>query len=230
VHEQRQSAPFFLYIHFLDPHAPYNLSPVQGSEFDRYLGEVAMVDAELGRLLRWLDTAPIGKRAAVIVTADHGEAFGEHNSTRHATTLYDEVLRVPMLVRLPGDRAPREVGDYVSLIDLGPTILDLFGKPTPGHFLGQSLTPYLRGESPTLRRPIVAEGRLKQSLILPDGMKVITDNRARTVELYDLSRDPGETRNLADDADKLERPLGLLQRFFAAHQNEQPEYKVPYRR
>ncbi|UQA60341.1 sulfatase-like hydrolase/transferase [Polyangium aurulentum] len=227
---QRQPGPLFLFIHFLDPHAPYDLSSVKGSDFDRYVGEVAMVDAELARLTAWLDTTPLGKRAALIVTADHGEAFGEHNSTRHATTLYDEVLRIPMLLRLPEGTTPREVSEPVSLIDLGPTILDLFGKPTPGYFLGQSLTPYLRGQSPELHRPIVAEGRLKQSLVLPDGMKVIADNRARTIELYDLKTDPGETKNLADDAERLERPLGLLRQFFTAHKNERPGYKVPYRR
>jgi arylsulfatase A-like enzyme len=227
---QRQAEPLFLFIHFLDPHAPYDLSPVQGSEWDRYVGEVAMVDAELGRLVAWLDKMPLGKRAALIVTADHGEAFGEHNTTRHATTLYDEVLHIPLLLRLPSGTMPREVNEPVSLIDLGPTILDLFGKPTPGYFLGQSLTPYLRGENPALHRPMVAEGRLKQSLVRPDGMKIIADNRARTIELYDLKTDPGETNNLADDAARLEQPLGLLRQFFSAHRNERPGYKVPYRR
>jgi arylsulfatase A-like enzyme len=225
---QRQNGPLFLFIHFLDAHSPYDRSPVEGSPFDRYVGELTMVDAELGRLFKWLDKAPIRRRTAVLVTADHGEAFGEHNSTWHATTLYDELLRVPLLVRVPGDVTPREVSAPVSLIDLGPTILDLFGKPTPRHFLGQSLVPYLRGENPTLHRPIVAEGRLKQALVLPDGMKVIVDNRTRTIELYDLNTDPGELDNLADDTARLERPLGLLRQLFSAHKNERPWYKVPY--
>jgi hypothetical protein len=218
----------FLYLHLLDAHAPYNLSSVQGTHFERYIGELSLVDAELGRLVRQLYSLSLGKRAALIVTADHGEAFGEHNHHQHSTTLYEELLRVPLLVHLPGAR-PREVTEPVSLIDLGPTILDLFGRPTPGSYLGQSLVPFLRGDNPTLHRPIVAEGRLKQALVLPDGMKVIVDNRRHTLEVYDLRQDPAELNNLADEASIVDPPLARLERFFAVHTIKRPGYKVPYR-
>ena len=224
-----EDGPLFLYAHFLDPHAPYDLSPVKGSTQARWLGEVSMVDAQIGRLLDWIGASKIADRTALLVTADHGEAFGEHNSTTHATTLYDEVLRVPLMIRLPG-AAPRSVAEPVSLVDLGPTVLDLMGRPTPSQFMGQSLVPFLRGQNPRLFRPILAEGRLKQSLVLPSGKKIIVDNLNGSVELYDLREDPEEKRNLADRPEVLEQPQALLRQFFAVHTIKRPDYKVPLRK
>jgi hypothetical protein len=88
--------------------------------------------------------------------------------------------------------------------------------------------PYLRGERPVLTRPIVAEARLMQSLVTPEGMKVIYDTRAQTVELFDLGRDPGEERNLYPAAgDEL---LDVVRTFFQVHTLRQPGYRVPYRK
>jgi hypothetical protein len=219
----------FLFAHFQDPHAPYDSARTEGTAFERYRAEVGLVDHELGRLLDRLGEPAWSERSALIVVADHGEAFGEHGRLRHATTLYDELLRVPLLVRAPGAE-PRQVSAQVSLMDLGPTVLDLMGQSTPSRFLGQSLVPYLRGADPVLSRPIVAEGRGKQALLLPDGRKVIVDNRSYTLELYDLGADPGEQHNLADDGAQIAEPLGLLRAFFAAHRSRRPGYAPHVRR
>ena len=221
--------PLFLFAHFQDPHAPYDSATSEGTAFERYRAEVAQVDRELGRLLDRLGEPAWSERSALIVMADHGEAFGEHGRLRHATTLYDELLRVPLLAHVPGV-TPQRVTAPVSLMDLGPTVLDLMGQSTPGHFLGQSLVPYLRGLEPVLSRPIVAEGRGKQALLLPDGRKVIVDNRSYTLELYDLGADPGEEHNLADDGAQIAEPLGLLRAFFEAHHSRRPGYAPHFRR
>ncbi|MDI1444927.1 sulfatase [Polyangium sp. 6x1] len=221
--------PFFLYIHFLDAHNPYNLAGTAGSEFDRYLGEVALIDAQIGRLLALIERTPLAERAVVVLTSDHGEAFGEHGQWVHANSLYDELLRVPLIVQAR-PIAPRLVDAPVSHVDLGPTILDLFGESTPGTFMGQSLVPYLRGETPTLTRPILAETRLKRALVLRDGMKLIVDDRSHTVELFDLASDPGESQSLADDPARLFPPLSHLRRFLATHTLKREGYVVPYRR
>ncbi|MDI3286146.1 sulfatase [Polyangium sp. 15x6] len=221
--------PFFLYIHFLDAHNPYNLAGTGGSEFDRYLGEVALVDAQIGRLLTLIERSPLAERAAVVLTSDHGEAFGEHGQWVHANSLYDELLRVPLIVQSQRF-APRVVDAPVSAVDLGPTILDLFGESTPGTFMGQSLVPYLRGESPTLTRPILAETRMKRALVLRDGTKIIVDDRSHTVEVFDLASDPGETQSLADDPARLHTPLSHLRRFLATHTLKREGYVPPYRR
>jgi len=224
-----KEGPIFLFTHFLDPHAPYNLSKVRGSAFERYLGEVALVDRQLDRVLQLLDERPeLKRRTVVIVMSDHGEAFDEHNTTSHAKTLYEELIRVPLFIRYPG-APPRQVAEPISLMDLGPTVLDLFGLETPPHFMGQSLVPFLHGQDRKLTRPIVAEGRLKRAMVLPDGLKIILDDRNRTPEIYDLKQDPGELRNLADDPQLSARPKAMLERFFKAHRIKREGYKIPYR-
>ena len=125
---------------------------------------------------------------------------------------------------------PRVVDEPVSLVDIGPTVLDLFGAETPASFMGQSLVPFLRGESPTLTRPILAETRMKRALVLRDGTKVMVDDRSRTLEVYDLAVDPGETQSLADDPAHLFPSLSLLRRFLAAHTLRREGYVTPYRR
>src|SRR5690606_29555281 len=112
--------------------------------------------------------------------------------------VYEEQVRVPMIVVGPGV-APRTIDEPVSLIDVGPTVLDLFGEATPGHVMGQSLVPLLAGRDVELSRPIVVDaGRRKQALIGRDGWKVIRNIRQRTTEAYDLGADPGELTNLVD--------------------------------
>lgn len=221
--------PLFLFTHFMDAHYPYDRGRKDGTPKERFVSELAIVDQQIGRLRREIDRLGLAGRTTLIVTADHGEAFGEHDTTQHGTTLYEELLRVPLLVYTPTAKA-RRVDTPVSLIDLGPTILDLFGAPTPGTYMGQSLVPFLRGESPRLSRPILAEGRLKRALYFPDGLKVITDERRGTVELYDLKRDPEELRNLATEGSTETEPrVGAIDAFFLAHTLKKSGYAPPYR-
>jgi hypothetical protein len=227
--KQHKGGPLFLFMHLLDPHAPYDRGSKEGTPFNRYIAEIALVDQEIRRLRGELAAAGLAQRTALIVTADHGEAFGEHGLQHHATTLYDELLRVPLLILVPGVK-PRQVREPVSLVDLGPTILDLLGAPTPGHFMGQSLAPFLRGESPKLTRPILAEGRLKRAIVFPDGVKVITDERHGTIEVYDLRADPDETRNLFNEENETAERAAILRAFFAERTIKRSGYRVPYRR
>ncbi len=222
--------PLFAWIHDAAPHAPYDLAGAGGSPRDAYLREVTLVDAELAALLALVEARGWTERVTLIVTADHGEAFGEHGHRFHAVSLYDELLRVPLLVVGPGVRA-RAIDAPVTLMDLGPTILDLFGAPTPGPWLGQTLVPHARGEDRPLTRPIAAETRLVQALVLADGTKLVRDLRHGTREIYDLRRDPRELTNLFDEGDRRRRAqLDLLSRFFEAHTLRRPGYEPPYRR
>jgi len=227
--EQYGRGPAFLYAHYLDTHFPYKHGGQRGSSFQRYLGAIDYVDHELGRVLRRLEQLGLLERTLIVVASDHGEAFGEHNSQFHATTLYEEQLRVPLMFRIPGLDA-RVVKAPVSLMDLGPTLLDLLGRTTPAHFMGQSLVPLLRGRPMTFTRPLVAEGRLKKAFYFPDGYKLIVDDKDHTAELYDLGRDPREFKNLIDDPESRGADrLAQLRQFFEKNQIRRPGYEIPYR-
>jgi hypothetical protein len=188
--------PLFLCAHLLDSHAPYSAGRKGDSDHDRYLTSIAVSDREIGRVLGSLERG-FGRRWALIVSADHGEAFGEHQTFEHSKTLYDELLHVPLIAISPVFPA-HAVDESVGLVDLGPTILDLYGVPTPAAFEGESLAPLLGGETVALTRPLIAEGRLRRALRAPDGLKVIDDPRRKVVEVYDLAADPGEATNVFD--------------------------------
>jgi arylsulfatase A-like enzyme len=220
--------PAFLYVHLLEPHWPYDRGALkEGTHFERYLSEVASVDEQIGRIHRALRRR-FARRGFLIVSADHGEAFGEHGTTLHTKTIYDELLRIPLLVQGPGV-ASKTHDVPVSLIDIGPTILDLFGIATPGTYMGQSLVPILAGRESELSRPIVAEGRLRRA-ILWNGLKVIEDSRRKIVEVYDLQRDPFELHNIFEAEPERTLPaLAALYRYFDAHTLRLDGYEQPYR-
>ncbi len=226
--ENHGDGPLFLYMHFMEPHSPYTRGGKKGGRIENYAKEVGMVDVEIRKLIDVLERTGKWSRTVLIVSSDHGEAFGEHGTKKHATTLYEELLRVPLIVRVPGAK-PRIVDEPVSTVDIGPTVLDLYGIDTPAHFMGQSLVPFLRGDTVQLTRPIVAEGRLKQALVTRDGFKAIRDIRRGTLELYDLTTDPGELHNLATDTPN-HPTLNRLRKFFQVHTYRTNGYRVPYRK
>lgn len=206
----------FLFAHWMDPHFPYDSVVNDGAPRERFMKEVEQVDASIGRLREALVELGIAERTVLVVAGDHGEGFGQHGTRYHSVNLYEELIRVPLFVHVPGV-TPREVLEPITLVDLGPTILDLFGQPTPGTFLGQSLVPFLRGESPRLTRPIAAEWEGGQALVYGK-WKAINEHKKGRLELYDLETDPRETRNLADEpGDEGENVLALAKLFFEAH-------------
>lgn len=231
----------FLYAHLTEPHAPYDRGSVAkagaraapgtaaegASDWERYIAEIGVADAELARVSRLL-AQKFPDRGVLIVSSDHGEAFGEHGTWNHTKTLYEELLRVPLLIRGPGVRA-RRIEQHVALVDVGPTILDIFGAETPPGFMGQSLVPLLRGGDAALDRPILAEGRLRRALYA-GRLKVIEDSRRKVLEAYDLDADPGETQNLVAAGDPRVGPaVAALHAFFGAHAARAPGYSPPFK-
>jgi hypothetical protein len=212
----RLEGPTFLYAHFGEPHAPYQ---GDGTPRQRYLQEVTRVDRQLRRLLRHLDQSGLSARTLLVISADHGEAFGEHGVGNHATIVYEEVARIPLLVRGPGVVA-RELDVPVSLLDVTPTILDVFGLPAPGAFMGQSLAPLLAGQNVELERPIAicSAGSLDALYVPGSSKKVIFDGARRTIEVYDLARDAQERRNLVDTSEpQVEQAIEIAKLFFETH-------------
>ncbi len=224
---QAGAEPLFLYGHIMEPHSPYDRGKKKGTDFERYVSEVGVADAQVARVSRAL-TQRFPTRGVLIISADHGEAFGEHGTYQHTKTLYDELLHVPLFVKGAKVKA-RRIDARVSLADIAPTILDLFGLPAPAGSIGQSLVPMLRGDSETLTRPLLAEGRLRRALYVGD-VKVIEDTRRKLVEAYDLARDPKELVNLFDDDDpRALSALATLRAFFEAYELRRPGYTAPYK-
>jgi arylsulfatase A-like enzyme len=207
---------FYLWVHYLDPHAEY--VPHEEFNFGRnqralYDGEVAFTDKHIGRLLQFLDSSTLAPNTALVVTSDHGEAFGEHGLIRHGFELWEELIRVPLIVRVPGV-APRREAVRRSNIDLVPTLLDLLGvqKPdasAPDALSGQSLLPDLllpAGQHAAVR-PLFADlcagpyNDERQALI-QDDKKLITA-MGRPAGLYDLGADEAEKNNLLSNKELL---------------------------
>ncbi len=219
--------PGFYFAHLTEPHAPYDRGRLKvGPARACYLSEIAEADRWLEQLLQVLDTPALRGRALLIVTADHGEAFGEHGTTEHSKTLYEELVRVPLLFWGRGI-TPRRVDAAAGLIDLAPTILETFGAPVPAEMDGQSLWPWLRGEAARFTRPLVAEGRQRRALWVGEH-KVIVDHRRRIVEAYDLAADPGERHDLSGDA-AFTAPLGAALREDFAARAAAPDAPMVYR-
>ncbi len=210
------SGPLFMYAHLMDPHHPHDAGSKEGELFDRYLSEIALVDHWLSELDATIKALGLEKRTVLILSADHGEGFGMHDTPHHNINLYEELIHVPLIVRVPG-LPPRKIGEAVSLLDLPPTLLDLWRIDTPGSYMGQSLGPLLAGRGAPLKRPLAAEIPRKQAMFF-GRFKLIRDNRKKTVELYDLETDPLEANNVFDQpAANGEAKLAELLRFFGAH-------------
>jgi arylsulfatase A-like enzyme len=223
--------PFCAYIYIPDPHRPY----LKHDDFyygetttDLYDGELAYTDYHVGRFIDWMERSKRIDDTIVVIMSDHGESLGERGVFRHSTQLYNEQVRVPMIVYVPGLK-PRRIADYVSTIDLGSTILDLTGIERPEQYLGLSLAPLMRGE-PFARPPVFGEQTLeeyspfvrldqqvnplskKYMVITQDGFKLIYNRNFSCFELYDLKNDPGESLNLfnrmPEKAESLKQLLG----------------------
>jgi choline-sulfatase len=188
---QDTSKPFFLWVHLYDAHAPYSPS---------YDGEIAKVDEQVGRLLQELERRGLSGSTVVAVAADHGESLGEHGELTHGLLLYEPTLRVPLLVKAPG-LAARVIETPVSLVDVGPTLAGLVGKALPGTLDGRDLSAALREGKEPAPADVYAEtqypavfGWSALSALRRRDLKYISSPKP---ELYDLTKDPKESQNLA---------------------------------
>lgn len=190
--------PLFMWIHYFDPHAPYEAP----AEFMKdaaapYDGEVAFVDAQLARLLRRVDAAG---PALVLVTADHGESLGEHGEDTHGIFVYDATLRVPFLLAGPGVRAGVASRTVARGIDVAPTLLDLAGLSARA-VEGRSLKRAAAGER-LPDEPSYAESLHSQLQYGWAPLHAWRTARHKLIEaprpeLYDLEADPGEAHDRA---------------------------------
>lgn len=206
--EHQDDEKLFLFVHYYDPHAPYEAPPSFASRFgsddaDQYAAEIAYVDFCIGKVFDKLKELGLYDDSLIIVTADHGEMLGEHGEMQHQYFIYESAIRVPLLIKLPGQRQARRVAEMAGLVDIVPTVCSLVRFPRTPPLPGMDLTLRLVGEgpsSPPLQRYLYCESIVPyfygaNPLFGQVGQrwKYIQTTRP---ELYDLQADPGETRNL----------------------------------
>jgi arylsulfatase len=244
----RQTQPFFLFLHYFDPHFAY----VEHAEFSfgrdasytgpvhsgilperfgddppalrpedlremvaLYDAEIAATDRAIGRLLDRLRKLGLYDSTIVVLTADHGEEFLDHGQLDHTKTLYDELVRVPLIVRVPGAE-PAVVDDAVALIDVYPTLTAQLGIEAPPALLGQPLPPLPNADTGAPPRRIFLEtARLKDLRAIVEGdYKLILDRESGRVRLFDLAADPKERTDLSlREPERTARLRGLIERW-----------------
>ncbi len=209
-------APFFAWVHLYDAHLPYAAPAPYRAKFAArpYDGEIAYVDAQVGRLLAALEAAGALDRTIVVAVGDHGESLGEHGEEDHGMFLYEGVLRIPWLLRLPkAERAGTVVTEQVRAIDVAPTLLDLAGVQAKARVDGESVAGVMRGQARRDPPPSYADAHFPQ---LHFGWSMLRSWRvgewkyidAPKPELYDLRTDRAEARNVLAERSSVAARMG----------------------
>jgi arylsulfatase A-like enzyme/Tfp pilus assembly protein PilF len=198
------SSRFFGWVHFYDAHSPYDPPEPFKSRYagHPYVGAIAFVDSQVGRLLAYLDAHDLTRQTVVIVMGDHGESLGEHGEATHGFFVYQSTMHVPMLIRAPYDvMAGRRVSEVVRSIDILPTALELLGVNTNERFEGTSVVPLMTGAKKELGLAAYSEAIYPRFHFGWSDLRALTAGRYKFVaaprpELYDLQQDPTESRNI----------------------------------
>ncbi len=204
--QSRAAEPFFLFLHYYDPHYPY-VPPAPFSDIfpdQRYAGEIAYTDQCIGNLFTELKRLEIYDQSLIIVTADHGEGLNQHGESTHSFFIYHSTTSVPLLIKLPGANTPRVIEEKVGLIDLVPTVLDYLQIPTPDVLHGASLTPYFTGHRPPGEDRVFYSETLAPTLFDCNSLLAMENERWKYIqttrpELYNLLTDSGEENNVAEE-------------------------------
>ena len=210
--------PWLLFVHFFDPHVDYldheaaNPGVSARPERERYRSEIAFTDGHVGQLFAALERSAFARDTVVLFFSDHGESFQEHPPIqRHSYGLFEEELRVPLFLRVPG-LAPRRVADFVRTVDLLPTLLALFGLDDEHARAreGVSLVPMLAGEPGAVPAQL-SEIRLKDehhaNALVRGRHKLYEDVSKGRFELFDLETDPREQHDLSTEQPALRAEL-----------------------
>jgi arylsulfatase A-like enzyme/Tfp pilus assembly protein PilF len=226
--------PYFVWVHFYDPHAPYNPPESYRNKYanDPYAGEVAYTDAAIGKVLQNLKTQDPNNQIIAVV-ADHGEGLGQHQEATHSLLIYNSTLHVPMIIAAPGVISSGTTFPYLTrTVDLAPTLLDLAG--IQNDWKGQGLS--LKKSIEQMKDPGItsaSESLYPKVNLGWSELRGVENNQFHFIEaprpeLYDVVNDPGETKNLMNErssvASNLRNELSqLYQASSSAQESSQPE-------
>lgn len=201
--EKNANRKSFLFLHYYDPHDTYEPPEPYASQYadNLYAGEIAYTDDCIGRVIEKLKELGIYDSTLLIVTGDHGEMLGEHGEEEHTYFIYESAIRVPLLVKLPGQENGHVVPEPVGLVDLFPTICAQLGLEMPQAVQGYDLSPFLKGLLPASYERFVYSESVGPTRIGASSLASVSTGRwkyiqAPRAELYDISVDPDEQNNL----------------------------------
>ncbi len=203
--EVNRRKPFLLWVHLYDAHHPYNPPSPYREKYRTHLydGGIAFVDAQVGRLVASLKAKGIYDRTLIVVAGDHGEGLGEHGEKTHGFFIYDTTLHVPLIFKLPADAGKQKpvVSESANLADLLPTILDVLGAGKPKELQGRTLVEAMKGKTAGAPVENYAETYLPRIHFNWSELRGVRFRQYHFIdaprpELYDLSADPHELKNL----------------------------------
>jgi arylsulfatase A-like enzyme len=200
---RQEDHPFFAWVHLYDAHAPYALEEPYRTMYEDapYLGALAVLDAQVARLVEALDARHVLDRTLLIIASDHGESLGDHGEDSHGIFVYQSTLRVPLIMRVPG-LAPSRIADVTRLADVMPTVLDLLHVPGPS-MDGLSLLPLMTGRTTHLDLEAYSESAYPRRFGWSE-LHALRAGRYKFInaprpELYDLEVDPNERHNIFNE-------------------------------
>lgn len=225
---EKQDSKWFAWIHLWDPHTLYLPPEPFKSKFkdDPYSGEVAYVDSELGKVFDYLKDNNLMENTIIILTGDHGESLGEHGELTHTYFAYNSTLWVPLIIVGPGIDTCR-IGEYVSHIDIFPSLCDILGIEKPSFLQGMSLLPLMKGKKIEKRaiyfeslNPYYNQGAAPLRGFIEEGKKFID---SPLPEFYDMESDFNEDKNLVQKINlgKNLKKLRKIEEEFSSHQKAQ---------
>lgn len=203
--DKKHAAPFFLFLHLYDLHTPYRLSVEAQKRFagDGYDAELLYVDRTLGQFLNFLRKKDLFKNTLIVFISDHGESLGEHGENTHGYFIYQSTLHVPLIFHWPDGSGllPARVDEPGSLLDVAPTILQFLNILVPSQFEGTSQFVRLRSNTRHAHEMVYSESLYAHNHYRCSPLRSLRDGRYKYIdapipELYDLDRDPRETKSL----------------------------------
>ena len=202
--DQNGSSRFFAWLHFYDPHTPYEPpEPYKTTYRDRpYVGEIAFTDAQVGRVISYLESRDLLDRTVVVVMGDHGESLNEHGEATHGFFVYESTVHVPLIIRAPfsGTRG-RRVSDVARSVDVMPTVLEMLGIAAPSGVEGASVAAMMTGAARELGLESYSEAMYPLHHFGWSDLRAMRTGRYKLIaaprpELYDLQEDPSEQHDL----------------------------------
>jgi len=229
--EENYHKKFFSWIHFYDPHTPYDPPEPYKTRYSNrpwglYDGEIAYVDFLIGKVLNNLRKKEILEKTIIIIVGDHGESLGEHRENRHGFFIYDATISVPLIIHFPSSKLEgKQVTAQVETIDIMPTLLQILGLPVPYEVQGKGLIPLIMGKNSREKHLAYSETYYPRYRYGWSELKSLRSTQYKYIqaprrELYDLTKDPDEQHNMYKQnlkiGKKFEQKLKSLQEEMSA--------------